>query len=104
MSPSRREFLRLCGIGALSALPLRVAAQAPAKLDPKDPLAVSLAYVENAATLNPAKEPLFKAGSNCANCILYQKAQEKGGYAPCGAVGGKLVAGPGWCKAWAKGA
>lgn len=99
--PTRREFLSLCGAAALAAIPVRVAAQpAPAKLDLKDPTAVALGYVENAAKLSPAKEPTYKAGSHCGNCKLYTAAQEKAGYAPCGAVGGKLVAKAGWCKAY----
>lgn len=98
---SRRAFLSLCGAAALAAIPVRVTAQpAPAKLDLKDPTAVALGYVEDAAKLTAAKEPSYKAGSHCGNCKLYTAAQEKAGYAPCGAVGGKLVAKAGWCKAY----
>jgi hypothetical protein len=97
---SRRAFLGLCGAAALAAIPVRVAAQGAAKLSTTDPTAVALGYVENAAKVDAKKEPSFKPKSNCANCTLYVKAQEKGGYAPCGAFGGKLVAGAGWCKAW----
>ena len=99
---TRRAFLGLCGAAALAIIPVRVLAQAePAKLDLKDPTAVALGYVENAAQVTAAKEPTFKAGSHCGNCKLYSVAQEKAGYAPCGAVGGKLVAKTGWCKAYA---
>ncbi|MES2885538.1 MAG: high-potential iron-sulfur protein [Pseudomonadota bacterium] len=102
MPTSRRAFLGLCGAAALAAMPVRVMSQAaPAKLDLKDPTAVALGYVENTAKITVAKEPTFKAGSNCGNCALYVKAQEKAAYAPCGAVGGKLVAKAGWCKAYA---
>ena len=102
MNPSRRTFLGLFGAAALAAIPVRVLAQAaPAKLDPKDATAIALGYVENAAKVTTAKEPTFKAGSQCDNCVLYVKAQEKAGFAPCGAVGGKLVAAKGWCKAYA---
>ena len=101
MQPSRRAFLGLCGAAALAAIPVRLIAQAaPAKLDLKDPTAVALGYVENAAKVTVAKEPTFKAGSICGTCALYVKVQEKAGYAPCGAVGGKLVAKAGWCKAF----
>lgn len=98
---TRRAFLGLCGAAALAAIPVRLVAQgAAAKLDLKDPTAVALGYVENAAKVTAAKEPGFKPGSNCGNCKLYVPAQEKAGFAPCGAVGGKLVAKAGWCKAW----
>lgn len=98
---NRRAFLGLCGAAALAAIPVRVLSQTPAaKLDLKDPTAVALGYVENTAQLTAAKEPGFKAGSYCDNCKLYAKAQEKAGYAPCAAVGGKLVAAKGWCRAY----
>ena len=98
---TRRAFLGLCGAAALAALPVRVLADvAPAKLDLKDPTAVALGYVTNATKISAAKEPSFKTGSHCGNCKLYAAAQEKAGYAPCGAVGGKLVAKTGWCKAY----
>lgn len=96
----RRQFLRVCGAAALAALPVRLLAQGPQRLAADDPLAVALAYVEDAATVDAEAQPTFKPGSNCANCTLYVKAQEVDGYAPCGAVGGKAVAAAGWCKAW----
>jgi hypothetical protein len=96
----RRHFLRACGAVALATLPGRALAQAPQRLTADDPLAVALAYVEDAADVDPEAQPTFKPGSNCANCTLYVKAQEAEGYAPCGAVGGKQVAAAGWCKAW----
>lgn len=99
---NRRVFLGLCGAAALAAIPVRVLAQAaPAKLDLKDPTALALGYVENAAKITTTKEPTFKVGSHCGSCQLYTAAQEKAGYAPCGAMGGKLVAKNGWCKAFA---
>ena len=101
IQPTRRAFLGLCGAAALAAIPVRVMSQAAAaKLDLKDPTAVALGYIENAAKVTTAKEPTFKAGSHCGNCKLYVVAQEKAGYAPCGAVGGKLVNKAGWCKAY----
>ncbi len=99
-STSRRGFLSLCGAAALAAITVRVLAQAPGKLELSDPLSIALGYVEDVAKLDPAKEAAFKPGSNCGNCTLYVSAQEQGGYAPCGAVGNKLVARAGWCRAW----
>ena len=101
MNLPRRDFLRVCGAAALAAIPVRVLAQeGPQRLAVDDPLAVALAYVEDAADVDAAANPTFKPGSNCANCTLYVKAQEADGYAPCGAVGGKWVAAEGWCKVW----
>lgn len=102
INTNRRAFLGMCGAAALAAIPVRVLAQAaPAKLDLKDPTAVALGYVLDAKKITVAKEPTFKAGSHCGNCKLYAAVQEKAGYAPCGAFGGKLVAKTGWCKAYA---
>ena len=102
-STSRRSFLGLCGAAALAALPIRVIAAAPAKLDINDPNAKALGYVEDAGKLKAGQEAAFKTGSHCGSCALYAKAQEKAGHAPCGAFGGKLVASKGWCRAYAPG-
>lgn len=100
MNLPRRSFLRVCGAAALAAIPVRLIAQEQQRLTADDPLAVALAYVDDASKVDPAAQPTFKPGSNCANCTLYAKAQEADGFAPCGAVGGKWVAGAGWCKVW----
>lgn len=100
-STTRRQFLGLCGAAALAAIPVRVLAQTAAKLDTNDTMAKALGYVENAKKVDAKKEAAFKPGSHCGSCSLYAKAQEKSGYAPCGAVGGKLVAAAGWCRAYA---
>ena len=67
------------------------------KLSLTDPVAKALLYTENAATVDKAKAPTFKPGSNCANCALFQAAT-KG----CSIFAGFAVAPAGWCSAWAK--
>lgn len=95
---TRRQFLTgLLAVAATSTLPV-AAADAP-PLTEDDPTAKALGYVLNAA--KAGNDPAFKKGSTCGNCVLYVTAQEKGGHAPCGAFGGKLVGRGGWCKAWA---
>jgi hypothetical protein len=66
-----------------------------------DPTAVALGYVAVAANHDTAKYPNFVAGSNCANCALYQGAAgtEAG---PCPLFAGKQVAAAGWCSSWVK--
>lgn len=100
---NRRQFLGtaakslvLVAGGGLIAVP----ALAAEKLSPSDPTAAALHYTEDASKVDAAKVPTFKAGSHCANCVLYQAASAKGGFAPCGAFAGKLVAHGGWCSAW----
>lgn len=100
-SLDRRRFLKLAVATAATAsvggLMCAGRAAAADKLSPTDPAAVSLAYVEKAET---SKDPAYKKGSTCENCMLYQTAQAAGGHAPCGAFGGKLVAAAGWCKVY----
>ncbi|NKF22803.1 high-potential iron-sulfur protein [Solimonas marina] len=96
----RRNFLKLTAgsIAAAAGVGLAGTAAAQQKLTPDDPTAKALHYTESAAA---TKEATHKAGSHCGNCSLYQASAEKGGFAPCGAFGGKLVASKGWCMAWA---
>ncbi len=104
--PSRRRFLMLVA-GAAAALPLgysSLPAQAAAGLThlaPDDPSAKSLGYTESAGKVDPAKEAVFKKGSKCQDCALYQSAQAQSGYAPCAAFPGKSVNANGWCRAYA---
>ena len=96
---SRRRFIQivplagaaLCGAGAASA-------QANLLSD-KDPAAVTLGYVADATKADKTK---YKAGSACNNCALYQgKAADP--TAACPLFAGKVVAGKGWCTAYAAG-
>ncbi len=101
---SRRRFLRgVIATAAAAVLPAGLPARAAdaARLAEDDPTAKALGYVASAGKLDAAKEAAFKKGSTCANCLLYQAAQEKDGFAPCAAFPGKTVARAGWCRAWA---
>ncbi len=76
-------------------------AQAPAKLDEKDPQAQALGYVADATRADAKKYPKYAAGQACGTCALYQgKAGDAAG--PCPLFGGRQVAAKGWCSAWAK--
>ncbi len=99
----RREFLKICAATALAGIPVSVIAQAPAKLPVDDPTAIALGYIEDVADVDKSANPNFKEGSKCGNCALYVTAKEADDFAPCGAVGGRLVARAGWCKVWVPG-
>ena len=102
MKLTRRRFLGSLIAGAAlgaTADPLFAADAALPHLPEDDPAAKGLGYVESAA--KAAKDPVYKKGSACSGCALYQAAQEKGGYAPCAAFPGKAVSKNGWCKAFA---
>jgi High potential iron-sulfur protein len=67
-------------------------------LDVKDPAAVALGYVENAAQVDAKKYPTYVKGSRCDNCLLLQGSS--GAYRPCNLFAGKLVSAAGWCTSW----
>ncbi|KAB0583957.1 iron permease [Ideonella dechloratans] len=99
MSTNRRVFMMtVAAVGTgLSA----ARAMAQAKLDEKDPQAVSLGYVADTAKADGKKYPQHQASQMCHGCALFQgKAGDAAG--PCSLFGGKVVAGKGWCSAWAK--
>lgn len=99
----RRQLLKsaLAGVIALPASGLlreAGAAELP-HLDEKDPLAVAMAYVHDVKKVDAAKNPQFKAGTKCSNCIQLQ-GKEGDPWRPCNLFPGKLVASAGWCKVW----
>ncbi len=101
MSVSRRLVLKNLGLAAgVVVLTSRAARGAEAShLDVKDPTAIALGYVENAAQVDVKKYPDYAAGSNCENCLQLQGIAGNN-YRPCGLFPGKLVAVSGWCKSW----
>jgi hypothetical protein len=69
------------------------------KLSVKDPAAVALGYVLNAAGVDVKKYPSYVKDSNCENCLQLQGTAGDT-YRPCAAFKGKLVSVSGWCSAW----
>lgn len=51
-------------------------------------------------SVNSKGHAKYVAGSNCANCKFYKKANEVGGYAPCAMMANKFVSACGWCKSY----
>jgi high potential iron-sulfur protein len=68
-------------------------------LDPKDPAAVTLGFVDDVSKVDAAANPKYAPGQKCANCEQYQgKANDaRGG---CVLFPGKSVPAAGWCKVW----
>lgn len=124
--PSRRSFLKTFSLGTLLAIPAALSfgrlfsstalAQAPkpgAKLDmvdPKNPLAQSLGYTEDAAKVDTKKWPK-RAGAEgakqfCDNCQFYivDKGADpsKVAVAPCQILQMKGVKAKAWCNTWTK--
>jgi hypothetical protein len=97
---SRRQFIQIVPVAGAALLAARTAS-AQAVLDEKDPQAVALGYVADAARADKAKYKNYAAGQACNNCSLYQgKATDA--TAPCPLFANKHVAGKGWCSAYVK--
>lgn len=99
----RRTLLKntLLGLAAVPAAGLirqSEAADLP-HLDEKDPTAVALGYVHDAKKMDPVKNPPFKPGSDCANC-LQLVGKEGDQWRPCNLFPGKAVNAGGWCRVW----
>jgi hypothetical protein len=102
-SVSRRIFVKTLTLGIAGgtlAATRRTLGAEPQRLDTKDPAAVALGYVENAARVDPKKYPAYVKGSNCANCLQLQ-GNAGDAYRPCAPFPGKVVSVSGWCTAWA---
>jgi hypothetical protein len=99
-SSNRRVFMMQVATAATAVMAMSEAT-AQAMVDEKDPQAAGLAYKADGTKVDKAKNPKFVAGSNCANCALYQgKAGAAAGGCPLFA--GKQVSAKAWCSAWAK--
>ena len=98
---SRRKFMRN-SLLAVAALPLgasllsqRAFAQDLTPLDPAAPQAQALNYVKVAE--EASDHAAFKEGSNCANCMFFQEANNGCMLFPQSSVEPK-----GWCQSWVK--
>ena len=102
----RRQFLKFGmtaggSMLALTAIPIRLVAQD--KVDPSEPLAQAMGYVEDATKVDTAKFPkrAGEAGANqfCHNCALFAGEPDSAS-APCSIFQNRPVVGAGWCNAW----
>jgi|SRR5579883_2236011 len=101
---SRRDALGVLAAagGALLLRPAAALGQAkPAtdRVDPSDPAARALGYVETAAAVDRKRFPTFIEGSSCENCLQLEGSPGPS-YRPCKIFNGKKVAVAGWCSAW----
>lgn len=100
---SRRSFVKLAATAAVAGPALLNArfsnAQGKEKLAEDDPTAAALGYKEDTTQVDSEKYPNHTDEQICAGCALYiGDDPEWGG---CSAFPGKLVAGNGWCAAYA---
>lgn len=98
---SRRQFIQIVPIAGAALLAGRAVQAQANMLDEKDAQAAALGYHADAAKTDKVKYKTYAAGQTCANCALYQ-AKVTDPVGGCPLFGTKLVAGKGWCSAWAK--
>lgn len=102
----RRTLLKgaLLGVAAMpaSALLSRAADAAAGKVDPNEPQAKSLGYIEDAAKVDAKANPNYKPGQLCVNCLQAPTAKPGMAEVPCNIFAGRNVAAKGWCKVYVK--
>jgi len=99
---NRRAFMftMMVGGGVLAAS--RASGQSPAPVATEtDPQASALGYKTDGSKVDPARYPQHQAAQVCHGCTFFQGKPDDA-MAPCLLLGGKQVAGQGWCMAWAK--
>jgi hypothetical protein len=70
-------------------------------LDPSDPTAKALGFVNDATKVDTKTQPTFKPSQKCGTCAQYQgKAGDA--TAACTIFAGKSVPQGGWCQVWAQ--
>ena len=91
-------FGLICDTAAAAAA--AATADLPA-LDPKDPQAMTLSFINDTTKVNAALNPTHTADQTCANCQQFQgkRTDARGG---CVLFPGKSVPAAGWCKVWRK--
>jgi hypothetical protein len=98
---SRRQFIQIVPIAGATLMGAKTVSAQANLVNEKDPQAVALGYVHDATKADKAKFKNWAAGQLCNNCALYQgKATDAN--AGCPLFAGKVVAGKGWCSAYAK--
>lgn len=103
---SRRSIVR-SGFIAGALLPVvgivcrNAAAAALPPLDPNDPTAKALGFVNDASKIDSKTHPTFKPNQKCGTCAQYQ-GKTGDATAACTIFAGKSVPEGGWCQVWAQ--
>jgi hypothetical protein len=102
----RRTLLKgaLLGVATVpvAALLGRTAYAAAGRVDPNEPQAKSLGYIEDASKVDPKANPNFKPGQLCSNCLQAPVAPAGAKWVPCNIFAQREVAANGWCKVYVK--
>jgi len=98
---SRRRFIKTAGAATTAATigfgTTTISAEELPRVNEGDAMAKALNYVHDARTVDAAKR---FSDRYCNNCALYAGTADDE-WAKCSIFPGKVVAGQGWCSAWA---
>ena len=102
---ARRTLLKGALLGA-AAVPMTAllgrADAAAGKVDPNEPQAKSLGYVEDASKVDAKANPNFKPGQMCVNCLQSVGKPGSDGMIACNIFAQRMVSAKGWCKVYVK--
>lgn len=102
---TRRSLLgaSLLGVAGIPVVVESAFAQAAATpLNPADPAAKALGYVEDSSKVDAKANPMHKADQHCGNCLQWVDKDRKAAASKCNLFPGKMVKNTGWCKVWVK--
>jgi hypothetical protein len=103
---SRRALIKraliVAAVAPVAGLGIGLSSAADATpLDPKDPTAASLGFVNDASKVDASKYPTYTAGQHCGSCAQFQgKPGDARG--SCNIFVGHTVPQTGWCQVWAQ--
>ncbi len=86
---------------AIGLMSRTASAAALPPLDPNDPTAKALGFVNDAGKVDSKTHPTFKSGQKCGTCAQFQ-GQASDATAACTIFAGKSVPAGGWCQVWAQ--
>lgn len=102
--PTRRNLLAGLALAPFASLYVARALAAKKKVDPTEPVAIALKYVENAKDANPtyrkAKMGVAAKDQSCSNCRYFTADANGDGWGSCGLFEDRLVNKHGWCFGW----
>jgi hypothetical protein len=102
---ARRTLLKGALLGA-AAVPMTAllgrAEAAAGKVDPNEPQAKSLGYVEDASKVDAKANPNYKPGQLCVNCLQSPGKPGADGMVTCNIFAQRMVSAKGWCKVYVK--
>jgi hypothetical protein len=86
---------------AAELLSRNAAAAALPPLDPSDPTAKALGFVNDGAKVDAKAYPTYKPAQKCGTCAQFQ-GKPTDATAACTIFAGKSVPQAGWCQVWAQ--